>query len=131
MNNEDEDEDEINEINYDVSFVEINKDNINDNNIKNNVNVETELLEEINKILNKVMIEDLKKIENKEKEIIKFYYFSELETCGVGKLIHQKYCDKMIDNGYSLEKIIPLGNLDIKRDSYEGTLIYHWKIQNN
>ena len=64
----------------------------------------------------------------KEKEVIRFYYFSELGLCGDDKNRHQHYCDKMISHGYTLIKITPLGNLDNNRDSYEGTLIYHWKL---
>ena len=64
---------------------------------------------------------------SKRKEVIRFYYFSELGLCGDDKG-HQHYCDKMISHGYTLIKITPLGNLDNNRDSYEGTLIYHWKL---
>ena len=32
-------------------------------------------------------------------------------------------------NGYTLVNITSLGNLDDRRDSYEGTLIYHWKLK--
>jgi len=84
--------------------------------------------EEINNELNRIMIDDIKKIEDKNKEIVKFLYFSELNLVGFDKKIHQKYCDKMIENNYSLVNITPLGNLDTNRDSYEGTLIYHWKL---
>jgi hypothetical protein len=103
----------------------------NDNRDKNdNISiVEKELNEEeLRNNLDKIMIDDIKKIENKNKEIIKFFYFSELDICGSSKKIHQEYCDKMIENNYTLVKITPLGNLDMNRDSYEGTLIYHWKI---
>ena len=34
----------------------------------------------------------------------------------------------MIEDGYSLVKVTPLGDLDDRRDSYEGTLIYHWRL---
>ena len=33
----------------------------------------------------------------------------------------------MVNNGYRLNRITPLGNLDDRRDSYEGTIIYHWR----
>ena len=33
----------------------------------------------------------------------------------------------MIEKGYRLTGITPLGNLDDRRDSYEGTIIYHWR----
>jgi hypothetical protein len=84
--------------------------------------------EELDNELNRIMIDDIKKIEDKKKEIIKFFYFSELNIVGCDKKIHQKYCDRMIENNYTLNKITPLGNLDTNRDSYEGTLIYHWKL---
>jgi len=102
-----------------------------DSDKKDNISIiEEELNEEdLCNILDTIMIDDMKKIENKNKEIIKFFYFSELNLVGNDKKIHQRYCDKMIENNYSLLKIIPLGNLDINRDSYEGTLIYHWKLQ--
>lgn len=103
--------------------------NDNCNNNDNISIVEDELnKEEVCNNLDQIMIDDIKKIENKNKEIIKFFYFSELDICGSSKKIHQKYCDKMIEHNYTLVKITPLGNLDINRDSYEGTLIYHWKI---
>ena len=86
----------------------------------NDKELENELME--------IMIDDIKKIEDKNKEIVKFLYFSELNLHGCDKKIHQKYCDKMIENNYSLVNITPLGNLDTNRDSYEGTLIYHWKL---
>jgi hypothetical protein len=99
-------------------------------NEKDNVNIIEEELneEELCDILDKIMKDDIKKIENKNKEIIKFFYFSELNLVGYDKKFHQKYCDIMIENNYTLVKIIPLGNLDTNRDSYEGTLIYHWKL---
>ena len=40
---------------------------------------------------------------------------------------HETYCEEMIKKGYSLVKITPLGGLDDRRDSYEGTLVYQWK----
>ncbi len=65
----------------------------------------------------------------KEKEVIRFYYFSERGACGDDKNKHQDYCNNMIRHGYTLVNITPLGNLcDNERDSYEGTLIYHWKL---
>ena len=66
--------------------------------------------------------------EKKEKEIIKFYYFSELGECGENAKKHEEYCKKMIEDGYSLVKVTPLGDLDDRRDSYEGTLIYQWRL---
>ena len=65
---------------------------------------------------------------NKEKkdEIIKFMYFSETDECRNNADIHEKYCNEMVKKGYHLNKITPLGNLDDKKDSYEGTIIYHW-----
>jgi len=66
--------------------------------------------------------------EKKEKEIIKFFYFSELGTCGQSYKEHQSYCDEMLKDGYTLVSMTPLGNLDVHRDSYEGTLVYHWKL---
>ena len=33
----------------------------------------------------------------------------------------------MIAQGYTLVNMTPLGNLDDRRDSYEGTIVYHWK----
>jgi len=65
---------------------------------------------------------------SKEKEIIKFLYFSELGDCGEDHKGHQKYCDKMLEDGYTLVSITPMGNLDVRRDSYEGTIVYHWKL---
>ena len=65
---------------------------------------------------------------NKETEIVKFFYFSELGNCGENYEGHQTYCDKMLKEGYSLVSMIPLGNLDVRRDSYEGTLVYHWRL---
>ena len=64
----------------------------------------------------------------KEREIIKFFYFSELGDCGENYKGHQKYCDGMLKDGYSLVSMTPLGDLDVRRDSYEGTLVYHWKL---
>lgn len=67
--------------------------------------------------------------EKKELEIVKFFYFSELwklwRRLPRG---HQEYCDKMLKDGYSLVSMTPLGDLDVRRDSYEGTLVYHWKL---
>ena len=34
----------------------------------------------------------------------------------------------MLKDGYSLVSMTPLGDLDVRRDSYEGTLVYHWKL---
>ena len=67
-------------------------------------------------------------VEKKEREIIKFFYFSELGDCGEDYKGHQKYCNKMLKDGYSLVSMTPLGDLDVRRDSYEGTLVYHWKL---
>ena len=64
--------------------------------------------------------------ENKD-EIIKFMYFSETGECGNNADIHEKYCSEMVEKGYRLTGITPLGNLDDRRDSYEGTIIYHWR----
>ena len=33
----------------------------------------------------------------------------------------------MLSQGYTLVNITSLGNLDDRRDSYEGTVIYHWR----
>ena len=33
----------------------------------------------------------------------------------------------MLKDGYTLVSITQLGNLDDRRDSYEGTIIYQWK----
>jgi len=60
-------------------------------------------------------------------EIIKFMYFSETGECGKNAEIHERYCKEMVNNGYRLNRITPLGNLDDRRDSYEGTIIYHWR----
>ncbi len=67
-------------------------------------------------------------VQIQKKEIVKFYYFSEVGTCGDKKEEHEKYCEKMVQDGYTLLNITPLGNLDTFRDSYEGTIIYHWKL---
>ena len=67
-------------------------------------------------------------VEKKEQEIVKFFYFSELGTCGENSKGHQEYCDKMLKEGYTLVSITPMGNLDVRRDSFEGTIIYHWKL---
>ena len=61
-------------------------------------------------------------------EVVKFFYFSELGTCGEGSKGHQKYCDKMLQDGYTLVSMTPMGNLDVRRDSFEGTIVYHWKL---
>ena len=66
---------------------------------------------------------------NKEKEVIRFYYFSELGLCGDNKTRHQHYCDNMLKHGYTLKSLTPIGNLDNNRDSYEGTIIYHWMLR--
>ena len=68
--------------------------------------------------------------ENKE-EIIKFLYFSESGCCGVNSTSehHETYCEEMIRKGYTLVNVHSMGNLDDRRDSYEGTLIYHWKLK--
>jgi hypothetical protein len=69
--------------------------------------------------------------EKKKEEIIRFFYFSEGNCCGTNCTAndHQKYCDEMLDNGYTLVSMKSLGGLDDRRDSYEGTLIYHWKLK--
>ena len=64
-----------------------------------------------------------------QKEVVKFYYFSENATCGDKAVQHEEYCAKMLSNGYTLLSVTPLGNLDDRRDSYEGTIIYHWKLK--
>jgi hypothetical protein len=64
----------------------------------------------------------------KETEIVKFFYFSELGTCGKETEDHQTYCNEMLKDGYTLVSMTPLGNLDVHRDSYEGTIVYHWKL---
>ena len=63
-----------------------------------------------------------------QKEVVKFYYFSENATCGDKAAQHEEYCAKMLSDGYTLLSVTPLGNLDDRRDSYEGTIIYHWKL---
>mgnify|MGYP003971538073 CR=1 FL=1 len=65
--------------------------------------------------------------DNNDNEIIKFLYFSETGECGKNAEKHEKYCKEMVNNGYRLNRITPLGNLDDRRDSYEGTIIYHWR----
>ena len=62
-------------------------------------------------------------------EAIRFYYFSEGGACGNDSTAkhHQEYCDSMLAQGYTLVTMTPLGNLDTFRDSYEGTLVYHWR----
>ena len=64
-----------------------------------------------------------------DEEVVKFYYFSENATCGDKAEQHEQYCAKMLSDGYTLLSITPLGNLDDRRDSYEGTMIYHWKLK--
>ena len=69
---------------------------------------------------------------DKKNEVIKFFYFSEVggdhaNNCSAND--HQKYCDEMLSNGYTLVDITHLGGLDDRRDSYEGTLIYHWRLK--
>lgn len=66
--------------------------------------------------------------QEQKKEIVKFYYFSENAGCGENGDKHQEYCAKMLSDGYTLLSITPLGNLDDRRDSYEGTIIYHWRL---
>ena len=66
--------------------------------------------------------------QKKEQEIIKFLYFSELGDCGQDHKGHQKYCDEMLSDGYTLVSLTPMGNLDVRRDSFEGTIVYHWKL---
>lgn len=66
--------------------------------------------------------------EDLEKEVVKFYYFSENGSCGDSDEKHSTYCSNMIKNGYTLISVNPLGNLDDRRDSYEGTIIYHWRL---
>lgn len=62
-------------------------------------------------------------------EFVKFMYFSESGECGEDSRAthHEKYCNDMLSQGYTLVNITSLGNLDDRRDSYEGTVIYHWK----
>ena len=69
--------------------------------------------------------------EDMKDEVIKFYYFSDGGCCGNDSTAndHEKYCNNMVSNGYTLVNITSLGNLDDRRDSYEGTLIYHWKLK--
>ena len=64
-----------------------------------------------------------------DEEVVKFYYFSESGACGSESTAdhHQRYCNEMLKDGYTLVSITQLGNLDDRRDSYEGTLIYQWK----
>ena len=35
----------------------------------------------------------------------------------------------MLSEGYTLVSMKSLGGLDDRRDSYEGTMIYHWKLK--
>ena len=51
---------------------------------------------------------------SKEQEIVKFFYFSELGTCGENSKGHQEYCDKMLKEGYTLVSMTPMGNLDVR-----------------
>ena len=62
-------------------------------------------------------------------EFVKFMYFSESGECGENSqsVHHEKYCNDMLSQGFILVNITPLGNLDDRRDSYEGTVIYHWR----
>tara|TARA_B000000437_G_C11478715_1_gene237865 strand:+ start:94 stop:360 length:267 start_codon:yes stop_codon:yes gene_type:complete len=68
--------------------------------------------------------------EKDKQEVIRFYYFSEGGVCGQNSTAkdHEEYCNGMLAKGYTLVRITPLGNLDKYRDSYEGTLIYQWKL---
>ena len=34
----------------------------------------------------------------------------------------------MLKEGYTLVSMTPMGNLDVRRDSFEGTIVYHWKL---
>jgi hypothetical protein len=67
----------------------------------------------------------------KKSELVEFMYFSECGDCGANTSKHQEYCDKKLNEGYALVNITQLGGLDDRRDSYEGTLIYHWKLKKN
>ena len=67
----------------------------------------------------------------KKHEIIDFLYFSECGNCGESKDYHQKYCNEKLLEGYTLVGITQLGGLDDRRDSYEGTLIYNWRLKKN
>lgn len=60
-------------------------------------------------------------------EMVKFVYFSENGSCGKDGKNHEEYCESMIKKGYTLIHLSPLGGLDDRRDSYEGTIIYHWR----
>lgn len=64
-------------------------------------------------------------------EIVKFFYFSEAGCCGEKNTAeqHQQYCDEMLAKGYTLSDLTTLGGLDDRRDSWEGTLIYHWVLR--
>ena len=64
-------------------------------------------------------------------EIVKFFYFSEAGCCGENNTAehHQQYCDEMLAKGYTLTDLTTLGGLDDRRDSWEGTLIYHWVLR--
>ena len=69
---------------------------------------------------------------DKKNEVIKFFYFSEVggeHANNCSAVEHQKYCDSMMNEGYTLVNITQLGGLDDRRDSYEGTLIYHWRLK--
>jgi hypothetical protein len=68
----------------------------------------------------------------KNNEVIKFFYFSEVGGEHAKKCTtqdHQNYCNSMIEDGYTLINITHLGGLDDRRDSYEGTLIYQWRLK--
>ena len=65
--------------------------------------------------------------EAKLDEMVRFVYFSEAGVCGKTGKNHEEYCDGMVKQGYTLVSLTPLGGLDDRRDSYEGTLIYHWR----
>ena len=60
-------------------------------------------------------------------ELVKFVYFSENGSCGKNGNGHEEYCESMIKQGYTLIHLCQLGGLDDRRDSYEGTIIYHWR----
>ena len=62
-------------------------------------------------------------------EVVKFMYFSESGECGQDSRAnnHEQYCSDMLKQGFTLINMTPLGNLDDRRDSYEGTIVYHWK----
>lgn len=60
-------------------------------------------------------------------ELVKFVYFSENGSCGKNSKGHEEYCQSMIKQGYTLVHLCQLGGLDDRRDSYEGTIVYHWR----